>query len=207
MNDVKIINFSKESRLDLINFIVEKINAKSYLEIGCYEDFVFSQINVPVKIGVDPKQGGNLRMTSDEFFSTNIQKFDVIFVDGLHEYDQAKRDVYNSLKCLNKNGIIIIHDVLPTSRQDTGEFNHGEVYQLSFDLIKEKNLFYKIVKIDWGCGVILPGTQDTKKIKMKRKTVQNWDDYVKYFHKLPIITYDEFTNLLITLEKNKNDII
>jgi len=33
------------------------------------------------------------------------------------------------------------------------------------------------------------------------KTVQTWKDYVKYFHKLPIVSYEEFTELLTTMEK------
>ncbi len=192
---------SKLTRLDIIKFIVKTINAKSYLEIGCFKDEVFLQINVDTKIGVDSNEGGTHRMTSDEFFASNTQKFDVIFIDGDHEYHQAKRDVYNSLRCLNKNGIIIMHDILPESKASTVVSNHGDVWRVSFDLLKEKNLLYKIVEIDWGCGVILPGTQDTKKVKMKRKTVQIWEDYVKYFHKLPIITYEEFTELLTTTEK------
>ena len=36
------------------------------------------------KIGVDPVSGGNLRMTSDHFFKENKEKFDLIFIDGLH---------------------------------------------------------------------------------------------------------------------------
>jgi hypothetical protein len=96
-----------------------------------------------------------------------------------------------------------MHDVLPFFRQGTVVSNHGEVWRASFDLMKEKNLLYKIVKIDWGCGVILPGAQDPKKLKMKKKFPTTWDDYVKYFHKLPIVTYNEFKELLLTIEKNK----
>jgi len=199
----KICNIkkSKLTRLDLISFIIKTTNAKSYLEIGCKYNFVFDNIDVENKVGVDPWQGGNCRMTSDEFFASNTQKFDIIFIDGDHNCYQAKKDVYNSLRCLNTNGVIIMHDMLPESEASTVVSNHGDVWKVNFDLIKEKNLLYKIVEIDWGCGVILPGTQNTKKIKMKRKTVQNWNDYVEYFHKLPIVSYEEFTELLTTMEK------
>ena len=67
------------------------------------------------KVGVDPYSGGNFRGTSDEFFSKNNEKFDCIFIDGLHEYEQVCRDISNSLKILNKNGIILLHDCLPST--------------------------------------------------------------------------------------------
>ena len=52
-------------------------------------------------------------MTSDEFFQTNIESFDLVFIDGLHETSQVDRDIDNSLKFLNKNGLILLHDCLP----------------------------------------------------------------------------------------------
>lgn len=193
------IDFPSINRLFLIKSIIEKIKAKSYLEIGCKDDYVFSKIDLETKVGVDPHSGGTLKTTSDNFFKLNRQKFDVIFIDGDHSYGQVKRDVYNSINCLNKNGIIILHDLLPTSRKDTVQTNHGDAWRISFDLMKEKNLLYKIVKVDWGCGVILPGSQNIK--KLKKIKYNTWDDYVKHFNRLPIITYENFEDILIELYK------
>ena len=58
-------------------------------------------------------RGGTIRTTSDEFFKNNKEKFDLIFLDGLHTYHQTIKDINNSLRNLNSNGIIIIHDCLP----------------------------------------------------------------------------------------------
>ena len=73
--------------------------------------------NIPLinKIGVDPKNGGNVRETSDNFFKNNKKEFDVIFIDGLHVYEQCRKDIINSLKFLNRNGFIILHDMIPRS--------------------------------------------------------------------------------------------
>ena len=103
------------NRWDLINKIIDIKNFSSYLEIGCDDDYAFSKIRLKNKIGVDPYSGGNFRGTSDKFFNQNKKKFDCVFIDGLHEYDQVNKDILNSLDNLNENGIILIHDCLPKS--------------------------------------------------------------------------------------------
>ena len=52
-------------------------------------------------------------MTSDEFFKSNKKNFDLIFLDGLHTYEQTIKDINNSLNFINDKGVIIIHDCLP----------------------------------------------------------------------------------------------
>lgn len=50
---------------------------RHYLEIGCNDDFTFTHMkNLEgwnTVVGVDPMMGGNVRMTSDEFFRINDQ--------------------------------------------------------------------------------------------------------------------------------------
>jgi hypothetical protein len=101
------------SRVEIIQKIINKRNYKKYLEIGCDKDENFSQIKIENKTGVDPRRGGTLRMTSDNFFKNNNKNFDLIFLDGLHTYEQTIKDIDNSLKVINQNGVIIIHDCLP----------------------------------------------------------------------------------------------
>ena len=73
-------------RFDIINNIIKYKKYNSYLEIGCQADVSFKKILAADKIGVDPMDGGTHRMTSDNFFKTNQKTFDIIFIDGLHEY-------------------------------------------------------------------------------------------------------------------------
>ena len=101
------------SRSEIIQKIIDSKKYKNYLEVGCDKDENFSKINVEKKIGVDPLKGGTLRMTSDDFFKKNNEKFDLIFLDGLHTYEQTIKDIDNSLKFLNNHGVVIIHDCLP----------------------------------------------------------------------------------------------
>ena len=102
-------------RWDLIEYLCNKRIFNSYLEIGCDNDELFSKIKIKNKIAVDPVSGGNVKQTSDQFFLSNNKNFDLVFIDGLHEYQQVKKDILNSLKNLNDNGIVLVHDCLPDS--------------------------------------------------------------------------------------------
>ena len=101
------------SRFEIIQNIITQQKYNNYLEIGCDRNENFSKINIQNKVGVDPLRGGTLRMTSNDFFKNNIKKFDLIFLDGLHTYEQTIKDIDNSLKILNERGVILIHDCLP----------------------------------------------------------------------------------------------
>ena len=48
-------------------------------------------------------------------FGNNKKNFDVIFIDGFHHYEQCRKDIINSLKVLNENGFILLHDMIPRS--------------------------------------------------------------------------------------------
>ncbi len=50
--------------------------------------------------------------TSDEFFKINKKKFDLIYIDASHTYDDVLSDGHNAIKTLNHNGLIIFDDLL-----------------------------------------------------------------------------------------------
>lgn len=53
----------------------------------------------------------HIRMTSDEAFERiKNNKYDFIFIDGLHTYDQLKKDLANYSTLIKKGGIISCHD-------------------------------------------------------------------------------------------------
>ena len=194
------INFTNESRLELINLCLKKTKAKNYLEIGCDKDQIFSKIQVKNKIGVDPFRGGTHRMTSDVFFENNDTIFDVVFIDGLHYYEQVKKDVNNSLKFLNKNGIIVIHDMLPTKEIYTvvpipNPFTKpwlGDVWRLGFDLIQNSDITFKLVTIDSGCGIILKVPQNPISIHIEN----SWSFYINNLEKLPLTPFETIKKVL-----------
>ena len=62
------------SRIEIIQSIINKNKYQNYLEIGCDKNENFSKIKIKNKVGVDPLQGGTLRMTSDEYFKKSKEK-------------------------------------------------------------------------------------------------------------------------------------
>ena len=119
-------NFRKTDNphADVINYFIEKHNYNSYLEIGASSGNTYKKIvGVDIKHGVDPIRHHGCRIThnmvSDRFFrllDTNI-KYDVIYVDGLHESHQVDRDLINALKHLSENGMIFLDDIAPVNHE------------------------------------------------------------------------------------------
>jgi Methyltransferase domain len=103
--------------------LFEDLPKLHYLEIGLARGDTFHAINAGFKVGVDPfphdslKSNENVKIcSSDQFFSKNTILFDVIFIDGLHTFEQVLRDLLNSLNSIKPGGLVIIDDVYPDSR-------------------------------------------------------------------------------------------
>ncbi|MDL2317241.1 class I SAM-dependent methyltransferase [Desulfovibrio sp. OttesenSCG-928-A18] len=119
-----------------------KLNsATRYLEIGVFKGETFLDLQFPLMVGVDPdfqfdieanKREGKyfIPETSDSFFKKLAEgheavkgiaghfgddgiKFDLIFIDGWHSYDQSLRDFENSLLFAHDKTIWILDDSIP----------------------------------------------------------------------------------------------
>jgi hypothetical protein len=109
-----------------INQLLSINNGQRYLEIGVAEGYTLNGVKAAIKFAVDPFMSDMAKSlpkdnisffeeSSDRFFERNLgTKFDVIFIDGLHTYDQTYRDLTNSLCMLARQGFILIDDVLPS---------------------------------------------------------------------------------------------
>ena len=163
------VSYRSQETSNFINKIANVIHAKSYLEIGVETGKTFEGVEVLQKTGVDPKFLFNhdkhfkkstkfFEMTSDEFFrqmtSSNLLEttFDLIFIDGLHTFEQVARDFKNCVQFMNRNGIIVIDDTVPndvfsslpsqedcyrlrkaSGKHDDGSW-HGDVFKLIYQL-------------------------------------------------------------------------
>lgn len=140
-------------------------------------------------------------MTSDTFFLKNKKTFDIIFIDGLHIYDQVKRDVLNSIKVLNKNGFILLYDWLPRkiSEQHVPRMRNlwtGDVWKVIVDLRTNKNLDTYTLIADMGIGIVLK-RKNRNLLKLDKEFKKlNFKDYF-YNHKkfMNLISYSKLINL------------
>ena len=188
-------------RWDLIEYLIKKNNYKNYLEIGCDKNQLFSKVNINNKIGVDPVSGGNVRKTSDDFFTENKSSFDIVFIDGLHTYEQVKKDILNSVNCLLDEGIILVHDCMPDSlgKQAVPRYKmqwNGDVWKAIVDLRQQENLEIYTCEIDQGIGVISK-KKNTSILKLdkpinKLKFKDYFNNYKEYMR---VISLDEFKKI------------
>jgi SAM-dependent methyltransferase len=197
--DWEAINYN---RIALLNLLIAKKQDPVYLEIGCAANHLFDSVPARQKIGVDPASGGNVRATSDAFFSQNTQFFDVVFIDGLHTYEQARRDVMNCIRFLRPGGYIALHDLLPRSWQEhhvprLNDVWTGDTWKVAFELARSEGVDFKIVKIDHGVGVFRinhaqPTVSDMTN-ELKRK---EFEYFYRNVSRLPIIEWQEFLQWL-----------
>jgi hypothetical protein len=161
------------TRTEILNTLASRYQYQSYLEIGVATGVNFHSVRCAYKVGVDPADGvpATHKMTSDDFFAQNKDRFDLIFIDGLHESEQVNRDIDNSLTVLKEGGTIVLHDCnpleeriqmlpKPTSEPECWGAWTGDVWKSIAQLrMCRPNLSVYVIDTDWGCGIVRPGRQ------------------------------------------------
>ena len=118
------------TRSDILNQLLRLYFEPAYLEIGVEAGTTFFAVSASKKVAVDPAfkfpvpSGSTVQQNttfhpipSDEFFATapSNELFDVIFIDGLHTFEQTLRDFINATQFGKPQGVIVIDDVRPSS--------------------------------------------------------------------------------------------
>lgn len=171
-----------------------------YLEIGVKRGWAFRRVAAGEKFAVDPalKLSGRSRrqaaakgsshyfaMTSDDFFENEAEAalgrgVDVALIDGLHTYEQALRDVENTLRYLRDDGVIFLHDCNPALEimgrpapsyaeylaQQSGPVRwgiwNGDVWKAIVHLRTRSDLRVAVLKCDFGVGVVRRGSPEAR---------------------------------------------
>lgn len=185
------------NRVDVVRGALAATAGNRYLEIGVRDGDCFDHVDAATKIAVDPDmrfrvplrarlrravraRTGTLYfgVTSDAFFARHAARlapFDVVFVDGLHTYEQSYRDVVSALEQLVADGIVVVHDCSPaspaaaapsleeaaTSEGWNGEWN-GDVYKAIVRLRTHADLRVSVLDCDHGVGVVRRGLPDER---------------------------------------------
>lgn len=193
------------NRTEIIQHIIDHRGYNSYLEVGSFRNENFYRIRIDRKISVDPdpESYADYQMTSDQYFTDNDEKFDIIFIDALHQHDQVWRDIMNSLEHLNRDGVIVLHDCLPKTEkmqiEDFTSHQHeewtGDVWKAYYKAFSELQYRVQVVDTDYGCGIIDTKmiNQDVQSCKVHMEDLK-YEDFLrlKREDKLGVISVDEF---------------
>lgn len=153
---------SRHQSIRRIREIAALVDARSYLEIGVFRGVTFNAVEFQRKVAVDPNfqfdteefaaEGVAFHeMTSDEYFVTvaEPEPFDVIFLDGLHTFQQTFRDFCATQALAHSRTVWLIDDVVPVDlysawpdkteavagRREAGGTSpawHGDVFRVVF---------------------------------------------------------------------------
>lgn len=109
-----------------IHAIQRMTGATRYLEVGVYGGETFLNVQLPYKDAVDPEFRLNTAFysseavrffatTSDDFFTSTLPRpqYDIIFLDGLHTFEQTYRDFLATLLLSHERTVWVIDDTLP----------------------------------------------------------------------------------------------
>ena len=116
-------------RSDRLNQLATINQSSRYLEIGVCKGLTFNAVKVENKVAVDPNFKFKtkdyateniifLEVTSDEFFKSYAQgfgSFDLIYLDGLHTFEQTFRDFCATVSLAHSKTIWLIDDTCPGS--------------------------------------------------------------------------------------------
>jgi hypothetical protein len=184
----------------LINDLISDLNYKSYLELGVSIGESWKLISCENKIGVDNNINvanefdGVVHATTDDYFLNNKDKFDLIYIDALHEKNQVYKDFKNSFNVLNDSGVIIFHDVNPFDISQTHFNSSGDVFELWIELAKTYKVYIIKNEYDGDSVGIFIKSKNSKfiDIEVKDYTYQffseNREDFISY------LNYEEIIN-------------
>lgn len=169
------------NRTQILNTLISHFDYYRYLEIGVGGGGNFRKVSCPHKVGVDPspKSASTIKTTSDQFFEHNSDEFDLIFIDGLHHWDQVLKDIINSLNILSYGGTIVCHDMNPIDEisqevpRQTFRWN-GDCWKAWVFLRKlRSDLDMVVLNTDHGCGVIRRGRQ----LRLDSNLPMDWENF------------------------------
>jgi hypothetical protein len=155
--------------------IVHGCAFESFLELGIGTGMLAGSLrqhctNLKTITGVDilvgdlPPEGVEWirEKRTDVFFKEDDRTWDCIFVDADHSYPQALRDVINSLKVLNDDGLLFMHDTYPPNVESVVPSLCGDVFKAYLELVERPDL--EVLTLPLFNGLTLVRRVDKRRI-------------------------------------------
>jgi predicted O-methyltransferase YrrM len=119
------------ARATVVQALLDLFERPRYLEVGVETGQTFHTVQAARKVAVDPVFKFDMaaaeadpanptsayhQVESDVYFADLLaedERFDVVFLDGLHTFDQTLKDLLAAMTCLADDGVILIDDVMP----------------------------------------------------------------------------------------------
>lgn len=139
---------------NIIANVARSVGAQTYLELGLWDAKNHRSMLeiVPYCVGVDCEKmfDGEIpnfrHMTTDAFFEQNTEKFDIIFIDASHEFSQVAIDFENSIKALEKHGVIFLHDTDPAEEYMIVKKLCNDTYKIT-DYIRKNHPDFSLITL------------------------------------------------------------
>lgn len=151
--------------MSLVEHLAKWLQPERYLEIGVLNGESLKRIQNYSKecYGVDVtfshrNYNSNVKlfeMPSDDFFSVlnpNI-KFDMIFIDGLHEKTQVYKDFLNSKDRIIEDGLIVLHDTYPMNDDMTQPWFCHDAWEAAKKIKQEFRDEFEMISLPFNPGI------------------------------------------------------
>lgn len=225
------------NRIALISELMTKKKLNNYLEIGVFNGHVFFKVKSTFKIAVDPRfQFDGFRKMgkvfinpynifnrfiekkSNDFFADDALRLfaknpcHMALIDGMHEYAFALSDVENTLNYLSNDGMIIMHDCNPVTKEEACSFQewksrgfkgqwNGDVWKTIVHLRSLRddiNVF--VLDCDQGLGIVTKGKPESRLSfspdQIDRLTYEDFDkNRTAWLNLKPASLYRDYFNL------------
>lgn len=141
---------------DVVVYFANVLRPQTYLELGVLKGERVTKIAayVDLAVGVDmnvpelKKDYEFCHMATNVFFDdlvSKFPKFDMVFIDADHSYEQSYKDFVNVVPYVEENGLIFMHDTFPQTKEHTNLGVCGEVYKTAIKIRQDPA--YEIVTI------------------------------------------------------------